>query len=84
MAITRNAWTFAGSGQFRARAGRPVVLTIRGNPLCKDLRTDEPSCDFYAGTFERLFEVLVHRNAKVREVACESCGDPECRFEIRW
>ncbi len=84
MAITRNAWTFAGSGEFSARAGSPVQLTIRHNPLCQGLHTDTPACDFYAATFERLFQVLVHRNARVREVACEACGSDACRFEIRW
>lgn len=83
-AITRNAWTFAGSGTFSARAGRPVQLTIRHNPLCQGLHTDTPACDFYAATFERLFQVLVHRRSAVREVACEACGDDACRFEIRW
>lgn len=83
-AITRNAWTFVGSGRFTARVGRPVVLTIRDNPLCTELASDEPACDFYAATFERLFQVLVHPRSQVREVACEACGDPECRFEIRW
>lgn len=83
-AITRNAWTFVGSGHFTAQLGRPVVLTIRGNPLCTELASDEPACDFYAATFERLFQVLVHPASQVREVACEACGDPECRFEIRW
>jgi divinyl protochlorophyllide a 8-vinyl-reductase len=83
-AIRRNSWTFVGSGEFQARAGTPVVLTIRHNPLCVGLVTDTPACDFYAATFERLFAVLVHPLATVREVACESCGDSECRFEIRW
>lgn len=83
-AITRNAWTFVGSGQFSARAGRPVYLSIRHNPLCQGLHSDTPACDFYAATFERLFQVLVHRAASVCEVACEACGDEACRFEIRW
>lgn len=83
-AIARNAWTFTGSGAFSAQAGRPVVLRIRRNPLCVDLHSDTPACHFYAATFERLFQVLVHRAARVQEVACEACGDAECRFEIRW
>jgi divinyl protochlorophyllide a 8-vinyl-reductase len=83
-AIRRHAWTFAGSGVFLARAGRPVVLTIRGNPLCKGLHSDTPACDFYAATFERLFRTLVHRDARAVEVACEARGDAECRFELRW
>jgi divinyl protochlorophyllide a 8-vinyl-reductase len=83
-AIRRHAWTFAGSGEFTARAGRPVVLTIRGNPLCKGVVSDAPACDFYAATFERLFRALVHRDARAVEVACEARGDAECRFELRW
>jgi len=83
-AIARNAWTFVGSGRFSARAGRPVVLAIRDNPLCCGLDSVAPACDFYAATFERLFQVLVHPRAAVREVTCEACGDTACRFEIDW
>jgi divinyl protochlorophyllide a 8-vinyl-reductase len=83
-AIRRHAWTFAGSGVFTARAGRPTVLTLRSNPLCKGVASAVPACDFYAATFERLFRTLVHRDARAVEVACEACGDAECRFELRW
>jgi divinyl protochlorophyllide a 8-vinyl-reductase len=83
-AITRHAWTFAGSGRFEARAGRPVVLTLRDNPLCRGVTSDVPVCDFYAATFERLFRVLVHRETQVFEVACEARGDAACVFELRW
>jgi divinyl protochlorophyllide a 8-vinyl-reductase len=86
-AIRRHAWTFAGSGHFSAevgRAGGPVVLHIQHNPLCLGLASDTPACDFYAATFERLFQVLVQRRSRVTEVACEACGAAECRFEIRW
>jgi len=83
-AIGRHSWTFGGSGVFTARAGQPVVLTLRDNPLCKGLCTQAPACDFYAATFERLFRVLVHPRARVSETACEACGDPACRFEVHW
>lgn len=83
-AIRRHAWTFAGSGVFTARAGRPVVLTIRGNPLCRGLASDTPACDFYAATFEHLFVALVHPEAWVVETACEARGDAACRFEVHW
>jgi len=83
-AIRRHAWTFAGSGVFQATAGRPVVLTIRGNPMCRGATLPAPSCGFYAATFERLFRVLVHRDARVIETDCEACGGAECRFEVRW
>jgi divinyl protochlorophyllide a 8-vinyl-reductase len=83
-AVRRHAWTFAGSGEFEARAGRPVRLTIRHNPLCRGLRLPEPGCDFYAATFEHLFRALVHPATQAVETECEACGDPACRFELRW
>jgi divinyl protochlorophyllide a 8-vinyl-reductase len=45
---------------------------------------DEPLCDFYAGTFERLFRVLVHPDTVVTETACQATGDASCLFEARW
>jgi divinyl protochlorophyllide a 8-vinyl-reductase len=83
-AIRRHAWTFAGSGVFAARAGRPLQLSIAGNPLCRGAAATEPLCDYYAATFERLFSALVHPRATVSETACEACGVEACRFEIRW
>ena len=84
VAIRRHAWTFAGSGEFIARSGRPVVMTIRHNPLCAGVCADAPACAFYSATFERLFRALVHPRATVRETACEAMGAPACVFEIIW
>ncbi len=83
-AISRHAWTFAGSGRFTAHPGHPVVLTLQDNPLCRGAALDEPACDYYAATFERLFVRLVHPASRVREVACEAMGAEACVFEIRW
>lgn len=86
-AITRHAWTFAGSGRFQAtppRRGQPWLLQIQRNPLCLGLQADAPACDYYAATFERLFQVLVHRGAQVQELACEACGAPACVFALHW
>lgn len=83
-AIGGHSWTFAGSGRFRAQAGHPVVLSITNNPMCRGAALAEPGCDFYAATFERLFRVLVHPSSTVVETHCEACGDPMCRFEVRW
>ena len=82
--LLRLAWTFAGDGSVCVLPGTPPVVTIRGNPLCKDVHAPEPGCDFVCALLERLFAVLVHPAARVVEVACESCGAPECRFEVRW
>lgn len=88
-AIGGHAWTFAGSGTFRATpgswwGGTPVVLTIEHCPLCRGAIAPEPICDYYAATFERLYAVLVAPAARVREVRCHARGDTECRFEIVW
>lgn len=83
-AISRNAWTFAGSGVFSAQPGHPVRISIEGCPLCRDVTADEPICDYYAATFERLFRVLVSRHATVTETACQAMGAPACLFEVRW
>lgn len=91
-AIAAHAWTFAGSGQFSAtrpgirggRASAPLVLQIRNNPLCRGQHSAVPACDYYAATFERLFQVLVHADASVVETSCEACGGDACRFELRW
>jgi divinyl protochlorophyllide a 8-vinyl-reductase len=83
-AIRGHAWTFAGSGSFVTQAGHPVVLTLRGNPLCCGAALEQPGCAFYAATFERLFSALVHPAASVTETHCEACGDESCRFEVRW
>jgi divinyl protochlorophyllide a 8-vinyl-reductase len=83
-AIRRHAWTFTGAGSFSARSGMPWRLSIRHGPLARDARLGEPVCDFYVGTFERLFSVLVHPQARVVEVECEALGDSACVFELRW
>jgi divinyl protochlorophyllide a 8-vinyl-reductase len=83
-AIGRHAWTFAGSGQFRAEPGTPVVITLSNCPLARDVRSDTPVCDYYAATFEGLFQALVHPQATVVETQCQSMGAAACRFEISW
>ncbi len=83
-AISRHAWTFAGSGRFTAAAGRPFVLTIAGCPLCREINADTPVCDYYAATFERIFGALVSRGARVTETRCQAAGAPACAFEVRW
>ncbi|WP_431267705.1 bacteriochlorophyll 4-vinyl reductase [Dankookia sp. P2] len=83
-AIRRHAWTFAGSGAFAARPGRPTLLSIEGCSLCRGAALDQPACVYFAATFERLFAALVHRRARVTEVACAAMGDPACVFEVAY
>ncbi len=82
--IKKHSWTFAGTGDFRVRNGHPVLVSIKGCPLCRGRRGAHPQCDYYAGTFQRLFQVLVSRNASVTEVSCEATGGSSCAFEIAW
>jgi divinyl protochlorophyllide a 8-vinyl-reductase len=83
-AVRRNAWTFAGSGCFTARGGRPSRIAIAQCPLCHGAAAAGPSCAFYAATFERLFRALVTDRTRVVETACTAAGADACRFEARW
>jgi len=83
-AIARNAWTFAGSGAFAARHGRPTTFTIGNCPICRGQQSAVPCCDFYAWTFERLFARLVHASARVVETSCLAMGASDCTFAITW
>jgi divinyl protochlorophyllide a 8-vinyl-reductase len=83
-AIARHAWTFAGSGTFSMTWRPHLVLAITHSPMCRGLKTDHPVCEFYTAVFQRIFEVLVSRHTRVREIECEAAGGRACRFEIRW
>jgi divinyl protochlorophyllide a 8-vinyl-reductase len=83
-AIARHAWTFAGSGEFSTEPGPPVRLAIAGCCICRGAQADAPLCDFYAAAIERLFRVLVHRDAVVTETTCQAMGADACTFQIRW
>jgi divinyl protochlorophyllide a 8-vinyl-reductase len=83
-AIGGHAWTFAGSGTFRAIPEHPLVVEIAGCPLAAGQKSHAPVCVLYAGVFQRLFEVLVSPNACAVETACAAMGAPACRFEISW
>jgi divinyl protochlorophyllide a 8-vinyl-reductase len=82
--IGRHAWTFAGSGTFSVRPGRPLRLVIAGGPICRGAKTSEAVCDFYAATFERLYRELVDPRTRAVEIACEAAGAAECVFELRF
>ncbi len=83
-AITRHSWTFAGSGRFAVLPGRPLKVSIEGCPLCGGAASATPQCAYYAGTFERLYRVLVSRRTVVTETACQALGDRACEFTLDW
>jgi divinyl protochlorophyllide a 8-vinyl-reductase len=57
-AITRHAWTFAGSGRFRVVSHRPLVVEIADNPLAF-------GGHWHAAVFARLYRALVWPMARV-------------------
>jgi divinyl protochlorophyllide a 8-vinyl-reductase len=82
--IGRHTWTFAGSAKVEFAFGPPVRISLYGCPLCRNLSSAEPVCDYYAATFERIYRDLVAARGRAREVACQARGAPACVFEIRW
>lgn len=83
-AIRKNSWTFAGSGTFSVSPGTPFRFFIQHNPLCNRIRSDVPVCDYYAATFERIFQAIVHPRSRVVETECEATGASACVFEVSW
>jgi divinyl protochlorophyllide a 8-vinyl-reductase len=82
-AMQANAWTFAGSGTFAvATTPSGAELGFHACAMCRDMHTDGPVCDFYAGTFEHLIRTLVTTAATVQEVECIATGGRRCRFEV--
>jgi divinyl protochlorophyllide a 8-vinyl-reductase len=82
-AMQANAWTFAGSGSFGVkRTPKGAELTFHACAMCRDMHSEGPVCDFYAGTFEHLIRSLVAPRATVREVECQALGAHCCRFEV--
>jgi divinyl protochlorophyllide a 8-vinyl-reductase len=82
-AIGKHAWTFAGSGTFRAVSTGPLVLEIANSPLCRGEVSDTPLCDYYAGTFTRLYMTLADPETDIRETRCGAVRGGSCRFEDR-
>jgi divinyl protochlorophyllide a 8-vinyl-reductase len=83
-AIARHAWTFAGSGAFSYAFAPRLTLTLDGSPICREIRTQEPACAYFAATFERVFGEMFGPSLSVRETECEATGAPACVFEIGW
>ncbi|MDJ1018009.1 MAG: bacteriochlorophyll 4-vinyl reductase [Paracoccaceae bacterium] len=81
-AISRHAWTFAGSGAFKVID--PLTFEIADNPVIRNETAPGPICHWHAAVFARLYHVLVRHGCSCREVACAAAGDPVCRFEISY
>ena len=82
--IKKHSGPSPGRELLASRTGIRSIVSIKSCPLCRGRHGDHPQCDYYAGTFQRLFQVLVSRNAFVREISCEATGGKSCAFEIAW
>lgn len=81
-AITRHAWTFAGSGRFQVASHAPLVFEIADNPLVRAEHAAAPVCHWHAAVFARLYSRLVARDYTCVETACCATGAPACRFVL--
>ncbi len=82
-AMSKHAWTFAGSGHFRVvRTSGAPELVFDDCAMCRGMHEQRPMCDFYAGTFERLIQAVVAKHASVTEVECMAQGAERCRFQL--
>jgi divinyl protochlorophyllide a 8-vinyl-reductase len=80
-AITKHAWTFAGSGGFVALG--PWRCEITDNPIVQGESSDVPLCHWHAAVFEHLYRTLVHPRTRCRETACCAMhGYHACQFEL--
>lgn len=57
-AISKNAWTFVGSGMFRFRVGTDTAIAIFNQPTAQH-QVPPQVCSFYRGTFAHLFQTLI-------------------------
>ncbi len=83
-AIARHAWTFAGGGEFTYEFSPHLSLQLRGSPICRDLRTQQPACAYFAATFERVLGAMLGPSLRVTETECEATGASACVFDVRW
>ncbi len=83
-AISKHAWTFAGSGKMTVAYRPTLTFEIADNPLSVTGRNGVPGpCAWHAAVFTRLFQALVGTDLHFAETACCSRGEAACRFELR-
>jgi divinyl protochlorophyllide a 8-vinyl-reductase len=79
-AISTHAWTFVGSGQFRAVS--PWHFEIDNNPLIAGERGTSPLCHWNASVFQHLYQSLVDLRCVCVETRCGALGAGPCVFAI--
>lgn len=73
-AISRNAWTFAGSGRLTVESARPAAFRLSGNPI------PTPDGVWHCAVFEVLFSALVSAKAHASHEGPTSND----RFLVEW
>ena len=74
-AISKNAWTFAGSGDFSYTTEKTPLITVR---------VKSPTVPvvgyFYLGTFTKLLKELVNPKTRIDELTTGESGSFVCRY----
>lgn len=81
-AIARHAWTFAGSGCFRATFRGGPTLSLAGAPLCTDAAPTGSA--YLAATFDTIFAAMLGPRTLVRETSGMGNATGTCTFAVRW
>lgn len=74
-AISKNAWTFAGSGEFSYSSGKQPVITVKVTYPGKSVVGN-----FYLGTFETLLEELVNPRTSIKASIRKDRGSILCTY----
>ncbi|WP_207708764.1 bacteriochlorophyll 4-vinyl reductase [Heliobacterium mobile] len=83
-AISKNAWTFVGTGTFSYDSENEKKIYIENCLSCRGLHSSQPICSFYEGTFEKLIQTLIVSKAQVREIECIALGAKTCTYQIQF
>ncbi len=80
LAISKSAWTFAGSGTFHFSGGERPLLLI-ANPDQTHVVLPEV-CGFYGGTFEGILRALMGEQTRVVPASCGERWDCRCAYAV--
>ncbi|MFN7398016.1 MAG: V4R domain-containing protein [Sandaracinobacter sp.] len=79
-----------GRAEGRGVPGHPVhrrdagglILLIADNPACRGFVAEQPSCHYFAASFEGLYRAILGPRARVVETGCEAASADACRFRV--
>jgi divinyl protochlorophyllide a 8-vinyl-reductase len=75
-AISKNAWTFAGSGEFSYSMNRPPDITVKVT-----FPTQPVVGNFYLGTFTALLQELVNPLTRIKADIRKENGNIRCSYQ---